>query len=925
MHPHPLLSYELSELDHGMDETCNYGEPVLELWRKLLVSSKETPGMQEFLDPSSDRSMAKRLCGKDFRTNADADTLHGIIESVLEPESKHKPHATLLRPTKLVLGTEEADKLTAEGRLVCIAVKNTPKFVALNKAPRTPNEGYAVLTWEIPRSSGGKWRARLVAMRVGPGRVRFTIHPFVGKPVDCYAADVEHSVVDRRLLPDQLQAPPPKEAQARATTAVPCLGSLPFALQLQLAGFAQDRLRAHVLVAAAGPATTNRPMVFDKFCIGWVALKPDRPRVLRIRALLHPSSATCFCRAHMLRQPEHCGGDTRFTGRVTASMTIEMCGACIDPEMGCPVHSGGGEDSCRRARFAPGVCCTNLTVRFSCAHQTQGQGTPPAMGMKHQVSVRTQMPRVDWEELSMLVAAAAQYHRAAEPLHAKAASADPAEATHAQRALCERVDDTVAALDEHIAQFDLYALPERRHSDADLARLDAKALRLLRGGGVAVQTPPKTIKLVRPGGLALQSAERKLVETHAWLFPGPDTLAEQVVCLEPSQAEPLVVDDADGSEMSIDPMASAAHLAKRQRCVEQPGYDYVCMTEYLDPSGLANLRGQLAALLARSDLTKPQRERAVYFQGQLEHYDQWYGPEEDGPLGLPARPLEVTYRSRNDGGRLYPTGMAMAPGFSGDEERSLGIQGAPRELRTFMCGRWGRDFDMENAQLQILRQLGGRLTWVDERAPPQTPQLDDWCANRKAFIEHVADEHNLPSDDEMYSEYRKDTIKELVVRLTFGGSYEAWRDQVRKRLGSRFRNGVSSRVDALAQELHALRNAVFSSNEWCAFVERDRSRLRAEGKKQNDDEIDRSVFARIAQKIENDVLTAMRAYLRENRWTVLVLCFDGLIVQHRPERVLDLAAMCTRITEDTGYVINVVEKPLFCTQFPRLSLDRFRK
>ena len=46
------------------------------------------------------------------------------------------------------------------------------------------------------------------------------------------------------------------------------------------------------------------------------------------------------------------------------------------------------------------------------------------------------------------------------------------------------------------------------------------------------------------------------------------------------------------------------------------------------------------------------------------------------------------------------------------------------------------------------------------------------------------------------------------------------------------------------------------------------------------------------------------------------------MVQHRPERTLDLAAMNARILKDTGYVLEVVEKPLFSASFPTLSLDR---
>jgi len=46
------------------------------------------------------------------------------------------------------------------------------------------------------------------------------------------------------------------------------------------------------------------------------------------------------------------------------------------------------------------------------------------------------------------------------------------------------------------------------------------------------------------------------------------------------------------------------------------------------------------------------------------------------------------------------------------------------------------------------------------------------------------------------------------------------------------------------------------------------------------------------------------------------------MVMHRPERTLDLAAMNARILKDTGYKLEIVEKPLFSPEFPVLSLAR---
>ena len=43
---------------------------------------------------------------------------------------------------------------------------------------------------------------------------------------------------------------------------------------------------------------------------------------------------------------------------------------------------------------------------------------------------------------------------------------------------------------------------------------------------------------------------------------------------------------------------------------------------------------------------------------------------------------------------------------------------------------------------------------------------------------------------------------------------------------------------------------------------------------------------------------------------------------HRPERVINLAAMNARILKDTGYELEIVEKPLYSKEFPVLSLSR---
>jgi len=230
---------------------------------------------------------------------------------------------------------------------------------------------------------------------------------------------------------------------------------------------------------------------------------------------------------------------------------------------------------------------------------------------------------------------------------------------------------------------------------------------------------------------------------------------------------------------------------------------------------------------------------------------------------------------------------------------------------------------MKNAQPEMLRQMAKLLKWPDGRQAPDLPEMEKWCADRDEYIEHVSEVHSLPTDEDRHFEYRKDVVKELMIRLMFGGAYKAFiRD-----ICNEFRRDPdfeprSPRVVALAEELLALRKAVFESSRWMSFVEKDRARLVKEGKKEDEDAVDRAVFARNAQKTENEVLTVMRKFLKENGWTVLTLCIDGLIVQHRPSRVLDLNAMNARILQETKFELKIVEKPLYSTEYPELSLAR---
>ena len=358
------------------------------------------------------------------------------------------------------------------------------------------------------------------------------------------------------------------------------------------------------------------------------------------------------------------------------------------------------------------------------------------------------------------------------------------------------------------------------------------------------------------------------------------------------------------------------------------------LIEYVDVEGMREARAQIEASIASGDvLTAREQRRRDHFLQVIDAFDRELLPFDEANanchlLGLRVRSMLCAYNDRDGGGRLYPHSKGAVVDHSKliPETRSICFQSANRELRPFLCGRFGRDFDLVNCHPEILRQIASQLEWEDGREAPTLTELDFYCDDRPAFIDHVADVHKLRSDQEAgIADYRKDRAKMLVMRLIFGGAYDAWLADVCAAYGrSASHEPRSPRIKALAAQLAELRRAVFESTRFRQFVQFDRARLRARGDKLTDRAIDRSVFARVAQKIENDVLDVIRDSLHDSGWLVLSLCFDGVLVLHQPGRMVDPSQIEAKIFESTALRMRLVEKPFFLENgsFPTLTYKR---
>ena len=331
------------------------------------------------------------------------------------------------------------------------------------------------------------------------------------------------------------------------------------------------------------------------------------------------------------------------------------------------------------------------------------------------------------------------------------------------------------------------------------------------------------------------------------------------------------------------------------------------LDEYIDCEGLHEAQRQVQEILERASGRQQLRAQSfLHFLQQLEDACKTDGElVMDGPMGYICYKLRVAYKQKRNFGRLNTSNARVFDDFYKQEKRVLCLQGAPRLLRPMLCGRFCSDWDLENAQPCLLLQMATRV----RNGAHGMPTLQQWVEDRPGFIQHLQEVHDLQVDV-------KDTCKELVISLVFGGEYEHWLERRRMPVDIK-----SPLIVRLARELAALRQTIFTHRDFAAHVQRERERHAKEGDK-DPAAADRSIFAIIAQNEENSILSVIRDGVAAQGFQVGSLQFDGAFVIVRPDAELDVAPIERAIYERTGFRMRIVGKPLFFSgEFPKLALE----
>ena len=816
------LSYTLDDLDAALSDEKPH-EPVSESWaRAVLEAASALPEFPCFLDPHSELCFAARL----LRHGGTPASRHALLASLFDAAADPSAHAVLVRRQIRQLTIEQADALAEEERQTLVAVEHTDLLCDPDATDRVFGNASVVVRFPcgavLRLAVQDDTTVNLVFHEEGAAKAttKLLVRPLAAALV----RDLQERTAKRsgkRVFTPYFRQPPSQNA-------------VPDAITSRLARMLQDHLHLTVLVTAAAPADSTRPLAFDRAYV-------QSDRLMCFHLPLHPSSCRCICPAH--------GKPRSRSAKTTVALAI--CGSAFAEGTRCPQCADDGGR-------VHNICTRHFSIELRCAHRNGEQyQVPLRMGLEHGLSTAA---RLEFLNVLALLAAYFQSKKKVTP-------------------------SRVGALDNELLRVRI--APSSGANDLDaLAALEERDL---------YQEKPGVLKPTtqRP----LNTAEKRVRTTHAHLFPRKALKA----------ATPPPPSAPSSSSTPPPPRIATAATTATTATPPPPPDRTNTVDEFIDVEGLQEALRQLGEILETARGRKQLRAQSfVQFLKQLEEACQQDGEfEMDGPRGYMCYKLPVKYEQKRGYGRLNTTNERRFDDFYKHEVRVLCLQGAPRLLRPFLCGRFCRDFDMQNAQPTILLQLAKRI----RNGVHQMPMLQQWVDDRPGFIAHVAEVHNITEDV-------KDTVKQLVISLIFGGEYEHWMEKRRLPVDVQ-----SPWVARLARELAELRASVFHHDRFRGRVQSERERHAKEGKK-DAAAADRSIFAVLAQHEENAILSVVREGVAKQEFGVESLQFDGLFVLERPDgKTLDLKPIEDKILTTTGYEIKMVEKELlFHGAWPTLEL-----
>lgn len=230
--------------------------------------------------------------------------------------------------------------------------------------------------------------------------------------------------------------------------------------------------------------------------------------------------------------------------------------------------------------------------------------------------------------------------------------------------------------------------------------------------------------------------------------------------------------------------------------------------------------------------------------------------------------------------------------------KSLGFTGFCKQTRNTLLKDSYYDFDLENAQLEIIRNICVANNIL-------CPIITDYCINRANYMEELSKEYNVKPKD----------VKNLFLRISFGGSFSGW--CYKNDLQDALPNDL---IVKFAKEMAIIMIAVKKANPilYKAVSQSDK-------KKDNNDNLIGSFFAIYLQEYENRIIENIIKWLDETadvithqktKRKILTYEFDGIklykhfVDQYDGGKEKLLQDLNENMLKISGFNIKMTEKPI---------------
>lgn len=220
----------------------------------------------------------------------------------------------------------------------------------------------------------------------------------------------------------------------------------------------------------------------------------------------------------------------------------------------------------------------------------------------------------------------------------------------------------------------------------------------------------------------------------------------------------------------------------------------------------------------------------------------------------------------------------------------IGYQILPKDIRAYLARDFYFDIDIANASPTIITQLA-------EMNHTTLPRLGDYCVNREKWLSKISKTTGVD----------RNSAKELVIRLLFGGQVRYWLKDCRRLY---LLKHIDPRLFELENEISEKTPIICNL---AAFAE-IRANVENDSKDRKGYNQQGRILGKIYQKVESQILQKMIEFFRSQGKMVDCLMFDGLFIrrQTRDEQMSHtLLASCeNHVFETTGYRVQLVEKKM---------------